>query len=372
MQNVMIFLFFTICFFNKIVGINAKDRWNNKIPYKISENINDKETIKDAMNYISSVTIVSFIEQTNQNDYIEFDKLNGCFSNIGRIGGKQIISIGDGCNNIGTIIHEISHAIGLYHEQSHYDRDNYIKINEDNIITENIYNFKKDDTIKEADYDFESIMHYGEWAFSKNGEKTINLLVDINVCFIGQRYKLSNNDIKLINSLIDIPKYSEIKEIIEYQENNIYFCGGRNFESYSPIFTEYEKVDNYYRSKWANNNIYSYISYNNTHWEITFNQQLIGYSNDLSSQWYLQNMATGQYELDTSSNIQNLDGNKVLVFKTQLVLNNQNNILLSTLYIVLIVCLIVCLIVFISTYIYKCKKSKISDDIKIEVIDNNL
>ena len=35
-----------------------------------------------------------------------------CFSSIGREGGMQILSLGQGCGYRGVIIHEIMHALG--------------------------------------------------------------------------------------------------------------------------------------------------------------------------------------------------------------------------------------------------------------------
>lgn len=57
-----------------------------------------------------------------------------CASLLGRTGDKQVLSLQRyGCVSHGIIQHETLHALGFYHEHTRSDRDQYIKINWDNI-----------------------------------------------------------------------------------------------------------------------------------------------------------------------------------------------------------------------------------------------
>lgn len=55
-----------------------------------------------------------------------------CSSYVGRIGGRQTISVGNSDGSItckhGNIVHEIAHSLGFFHEHSRPDRDSYVSI----------------------------------------------------------------------------------------------------------------------------------------------------------------------------------------------------------------------------------------------------
>ena len=138
-------------------------------------------------------------EEGQAADYISFERLTGCWSQVGRRGGMQKISLGSGCG-IGAAIHEIGHALGLWHEQSRKDRDDFIQVIQANIIPSQIHNFDKhvQDGQDLGNYDYDSIMHYPAKAFSVNGEDTIKTA---SGAAIGQRNGLSKGDIAAVKMM---------------------------------------------------------------------------------------------------------------------------------------------------------------------------
>jgi len=72
--------------------------------------------------------VIQLVERTNQTNYAHFLKPsnpNNCSSYVGYIGqAAQTINIGDNCST-GAAIHEIGHALGLFHEHTREDRNSY-------------------------------------------------------------------------------------------------------------------------------------------------------------------------------------------------------------------------------------------------------
>lgn len=185
-------------------------RWQNGIfPFELAEDLPlmTKLAIYEAITLWHQKTTLEFIELTSKNrdsypDYISFVPAEGttCASFVGRQQGKQIILLAPRCHTMNTV-HEIGHALGLWHEQSRFDRDNYVRIFWENIQEDHQYNFNQHLTDGQdyGDYDYDSIMHYGAYAFSKNGKKTIETLID--GIEIGQRDHLSQKDIDGVNGM---------------------------------------------------------------------------------------------------------------------------------------------------------------------------
>ncbi|XP_051533279.1 hatching enzyme 1.2-like [Myxocyprinus asiaticus] len=178
-----------------------------EVPYTISASYdnNTKMMIVSAMKSIANKTCIRFVPQSNQTDYISIESLTGCWSYLGRIGGKQSISISvSGCVNHGIIEHELLHSLGFYHEHTRSDRGQYVRINWENIAPASVSNFELKDTNNlNTTYDYTSIMHYGRTSFTiQSGKETITPIPDSSVK-IGQRVEMSTIDILRINKLYE-------------------------------------------------------------------------------------------------------------------------------------------------------------------------
>ncbi|HSI69107.1 MAG TPA: M12 family metallopeptidase [Gillisia sp.] len=188
----------------KSVG-RTSGRWtNNTVYYSIDGNLSSKNRVTDAIKHWETNTNIKFVQRTTQSNYVYFTTGSGCSSYVGMIGGKQNITLSSGCTT-GNTIHEIGHAIGLWHEQSRVDRDKHIKINYANIQSGREHNFKTyadmgaDGAEFTTSLDFGSIMMYGPYSFSKNGSPTI---VKANgSTYSVQRTSLSSGDKQGINSM---------------------------------------------------------------------------------------------------------------------------------------------------------------------------
>lgn len=155
---------------------------NQTLYYQITPrhfNGDEEKLILNTLKYISNYSCISFVERKAENkNYVRFIRGNGCYSSVGLIGGEQTLSLGNGCISMGTIIHEVYHALGFYHEQSRTDRDQYVYIYWDNIIKGLEYNFNKYNGQLFTPYDYKSLMHYDNQAFTNDWSKKTIVALD--------------------------------------------------------------------------------------------------------------------------------------------------------------------------------------------------
>lgn len=184
--------------------------WNGRnVPFDFDSSCTTsfQTTAYSAMNTISSVCGVRFIPATTQTDKIVFHQsTSGNNSSVGKVGGSQPINITSTSES--TIIHEILHALGFYHEHSRDDRDNYLTINWSNIKREKRHNFNKYTIgLCTTPVDLSSIMIYRSFTTDASFVYDVNtpMLTDLYGGHISWPTVLSSLDIQDLRNIYGPP-----------------------------------------------------------------------------------------------------------------------------------------------------------------------
>jgi astacin len=185
-----------------VVTTTARLWPNRTIAYVITPDLPNPQRVLDAVQHYADNTQLRLVPRSNETNYVLFvptDYTLACTSNIGMAGGAQQITMPIWCSG-GALVHEIGHAFGLQHEQIRSDRNANETILWDNIDKRFRGAFEQSLTTADVGYfDFDSIMHYGAYSFSRNGQRTITS-VPLGIP-MGQRVGLSPGDIDVLHRL---------------------------------------------------------------------------------------------------------------------------------------------------------------------------
>jgi len=161
--------------FDKVMGTGIAEfsaLWPDGIvKYEIDPSTSNerRQAIITAMKNWSHSTKIRFFDvsgSNNKGDYVHLVYGNiGNNSYVGRIGGKQALNLEN--DGVGVIVHELGHALGMFHEQMRSDRDSYIRIVWDNIQPDwqpQFFQYASADNVlanaPRTTFDFKSIMLY--------------------------------------------------------------------------------------------------------------------------------------------------------------------------------------------------------------------
>ncbi|KAI1718013.1 astacin (Peptidase family m12A) domain-containing protein [Ditylenchus destructor] len=201
--------------------IHYKDKKGNFIiPYEIAGTFSsaERKIIHGAMASIAKNTCIHFKKKKkDQFDYVEIQNKRGegCYTMVGRNPGKNIVMLEANeeatCVLHETVVHELFHTIGLWHEQMRFDRDTYIKIHYENIPPAYYAQFKKvpefQSTTYGVKYDYYSVMHYAKDAFAMiPGALTMQTKIRKAQDKIGHAKEASKGDYTKVCSIYNCPK----------------------------------------------------------------------------------------------------------------------------------------------------------------------
>nr|KAG5698586.1 hypothetical protein BaRGS_027097 [Batillaria attramentaria] len=210
------------------VAYSKDKRWTLPIPYMFDQTpqykLNESEMarVRAVMTHLEELTCITLREVNathGTRPILSFKKDSGCWSYVGkeRAFHFQEVSTGEGCFEFGTLLHELGHAIGFWHEHSRPDRNAFIRVHKEHVRPGEEYNFDEESWGKldnmDVPYDVSSIMHYGSTYFSKNGQVTIQALDTRLQRVVGQRLEMSFYDVKLANKAYcsDVCKKSPVE-----------------------------------------------------------------------------------------------------------------------------------------------------------------
>uniref|UniRef100_A0A1I7ZIY8 Zinc metalloproteinase n=1 Tax=Steinernema glaseri TaxID=37863 RepID=A0A1I7ZIY8_9BILA len=161
--------------------------WKDGVYYSFHRNLNSdaRREVDIAVKFWQENTCIKFYKTNDPNNapvkpVLNFFPGQGCSSRMGRDpnGAIQYINLEPGqCEHFEVVTHEIAHALGFMHEQSRWDRDEYVWIDTNKVSGNMQHNYDKEDEEENNNYgmqyDFGGVMHYQDNFFAINQRDTV-------------------------------------------------------------------------------------------------------------------------------------------------------------------------------------------------------
>ncbi|XP_050087684.1 zinc metalloproteinase nas-4-like [Anopheles aquasalis] len=205
----------TLQYGNVVQNVLPKDyRWPNAtIPYMFDEsllNTPQRTIIRAAMEVLQHRTCVRFVERSREVQHllITAEETSGCWADTGQQTGTTYLNLPSYCTqSIGTILHELLHALGFLHQHTRPDRDRYVCVRYENVLPQPsaLYNYEIvwpwTHLAFPLPYDFESIMHYTPDMYSIAPGRSMTMVPrhPWNISQLGQRNHLTEHDVLAIH-----------------------------------------------------------------------------------------------------------------------------------------------------------------------------
>lgn len=222
------------------VAIASKLYWpGGVIPYVIDAALPSPARVTDAVDHWNSKLTghVTLIPRTTEKNYLLFRPTDQftCTSNVGfDATPAQPVYLHAACATR-DVRHEVGHAIGLFHEHQRRDRDYWVRLYPENMQlpaanSQMIQTFQN--AFEPTGYDYASIMHYNRYAYSINGQPTMDAINPPGATF-GNSSEVSAGDVTTVKAMYPF-RGATPTNIPPYLDWVTPGDGGRYFEG-SPI-----------------------------------------------------------------------------------------------------------------------------------------